>query len=483
MTELRCEVKRCLQRLESLLRINGDNDISDRIREIRQASDPLISLRQLFSDVVQRRNTPTENETECMNFYRDFQSADGPLSTKQVESLTAVTKRWKLDKEYVQSLKTCAELWCKYPILFWLGLPDKEPTRRCINELQRADQIDSTKRRVLLVMLSEEVERQRVNNQTQRRRRKRADHQAKKASSYARDSVDSLCKCLYPQMKREMLKTKKSQISLYAGYGWKWSQLHPNAYVLSLPNIDINRYERKCWTWIEFEAINAFMHTLPQVEVAQPLENAWNAMTKFYRSGDLFSKGNQIYADLRGDLGIASDDMLISVVAGALPYPTDVSSSKNWKSLQQAPGDLDSETNTSPEIDSNSAHELNSELGHTSELGEFSRHTSNEVPTTQGRSSFTGNPFNTSEPPGANTVARRSQTPVQEAGGNMLRDFNNSNIPEQPQRTSQSMTVASQAVEEDPDANISAACITPQRLVELSLYFFARQEADDTHDH
>jgi hypothetical protein len=172
------------------------------------------------------------------------------LSSKETDALVSITKQWCLSTARVEVLKAFAKLWQMHPVLFWFNVPDDNSTRRCIEELERTQETDPTRRKVSLVMLSQDVENERehIRELLQRQPKKRAKPTKKTEvdASYARVSdlrtvVDSICSRLYPGISKAEKIVKKAQISTHSRWGWKWNRLSPVSLILSLPQVNFTR--------------------------------------------------------------------------------------------------------------------------------------------------------------------------------------------------------------------------------------------------
>ncbi|KAF4232207.1 hypothetical protein CNMCM8980_005043 [Aspergillus fumigatiaffinis] len=140
--------------LESLTRAAGDAVVSDQLKHISQSEDQLLSLHRAL---VRKLGRPSRTDgliSERRDWFSSFVSHDkSKLSNDQVRALASVTKHWALSSDDIGCLKTCADLWAACPYLFCDGgKPDKDVIRRCYNDLERIEDIDSTRRKVLLVM-------------------------------------------------------------------------------------------------------------------------------------------------------------------------------------------------------------------------------------------------------------------------------------------------------------------------------------------
>lgn len=48
--------------------------------------------------------------------------------------------------------------------------------------------------------------------------------------------------------------------------------------------LNLHRYETRGWESIEFDALNAFIKTLPQFRIRERLEEAWGPIINYYRN-------------------------------------------------------------------------------------------------------------------------------------------------------------------------------------------------------
>ncbi|KAF7594892.1 hypothetical protein BBP40_007926 [Aspergillus hancockii] len=158
MANLAASIRDNLEHLEQLVRKAGENKIGDQIRHIIQSPNQINALNKVFVRYFRKSRRPAEIESERRNFFTHFRSRNETLTLRQINDLVSVTKDWQLNDERVPVLKAFAELWRTHPALFWHGAPDNEPTRRCIEELERMRETDPSRRKALLILLSEDIE-------------------------------------------------------------------------------------------------------------------------------------------------------------------------------------------------------------------------------------------------------------------------------------------------------------------------------------
>ncbi|KAE8146875.1 hypothetical protein BDV25DRAFT_161580 [Aspergillus avenaceus] len=284
------EIRDSLKGLERLVRLAGDDRVAGCIQKIIQSPDQMVSLKEAFSAFFRKSTAPDEQAIQRRNFFANFSSAHGALSSRETDTLVSLTKQWCLSTERVEVLKAFAKLWQIHPALFWFNVPDDNSTRRCVEELERTQETDPTRRKVSLVMISQDVENEQKHiRERQPKKKAKPTKQTELDASYARVSdlravVDSICSRLYPGISKDERIAKKAQIATNSRWGWKWNRLSPIPLILSLPQVNSSRYERREWKWIEFEAINAFIETLPQFTIITDLRKAWDSIVEFHRS-------------------------------------------------------------------------------------------------------------------------------------------------------------------------------------------------------
>lgn len=170
------------------------------------------------------------------------------MSSKHIDDLVHVTKNWGLNTERVQILKEFAKIWHVRPALFWFSVPDDNSTRRCIEELERIQEIDPSRRKAFLIILAQDVEneRNRLNDTPRAKKRRKRRLKQTQSSCYDRApdlrmSIQSLCSSLYPCIGEDQQKIKQAKIATHSRYGWKWSRLMPVSTILSLPQVNTRR--------------------------------------------------------------------------------------------------------------------------------------------------------------------------------------------------------------------------------------------------
>ncbi|KAE8351194.1 hypothetical protein BDV28DRAFT_137604 [Aspergillus coremiiformis] len=308
MTIISRDIRDSLEQLERLVRLAGDNQIGDYLKKIIQSSDHIASLKEVFSTFFKKVRAPDTLEDQRRDFFAKFSTAKGTLSSREIDDLVSITRHWHLGPERVQVLKKFAELWHTHPALFWFSVPDDNSTRRCIEELERMQETDPSRRKAILVILSQDIERERERISTlSRRKTRKPNKQTDEDSSYARApdlrrSVNNICSRLYPLITQDQKSAKKTRIAMNSRYGWKWSRLSPVSSILSLPQANTRRFEMREWKWTEFEAINAFIATLPQFSIMYDLDKAWKSIVTFHHSeyGSQLQVLKELHASLQG---------------------------------------------------------------------------------------------------------------------------------------------------------------------------------------
>lgn len=93
-------------------------------------------------------------------FFSEFVSSGGlQLLYADTRALASVTRHWELTEDNVKVLEIFSHLWKENPRFFWEGHEaDQNIIRRCINHLENIRKIEPIKRKVLLIMLSQEVQ-------------------------------------------------------------------------------------------------------------------------------------------------------------------------------------------------------------------------------------------------------------------------------------------------------------------------------------
>jgi hypothetical protein len=167
------------------------------------------------------------------------------LEERQVNKLSAITKNWALSKERVDALLSCTLVWSSCPALFWEGnTTDKDVFPRCFDDLEWIREVEPSRRKVLLIILSEYVQneqRQMKNDGKRQRSRSKLPHEADRGN-FLSLSLRSIMRRYWPNLHAGEQKKKKTMLSLYSRFGWKWQQVQPQGMILSLPDCAAKRY-------------------------------------------------------------------------------------------------------------------------------------------------------------------------------------------------------------------------------------------------
>jgi hypothetical protein len=125
------------------------------------------------------------------------------------------------------------------------GTPDKDVIRRCYNDLERIEDLDSTRRKVLLVTLARQVHtRQEQLASTQKGRKRcrkyQSDHDSRSPTLLTSALYDICCQLWDdPEDYRDK---RKGKLLRYSLSGWKWDRLSHGELILSLTQIAAKRF-------------------------------------------------------------------------------------------------------------------------------------------------------------------------------------------------------------------------------------------------
>lgn len=156
------------------------------------------------------------------------------------------TKLWELEDDCIMQLEKCALLWSHFPKLFWDGVGEENTIKRCVNDLIQMGTVDKSKRKVILITLSQSVEKEqeriRVHGTKRvRDKKKNRDSSRKRESLLLTRSLNSLASELWPGANDSQQKQLRKCFTVCSRYGWKWCQLENIEMTLSLYQIDSNR--------------------------------------------------------------------------------------------------------------------------------------------------------------------------------------------------------------------------------------------------
>jgi hypothetical protein len=180
-------------------------------------------------------------KTRCdsqKKWFEEFSKDGEKLSEQQVKSLAYITRDWKLGEKEILVLSICAKLWYEHPYLFCDGpRPVRNIILRCCNDLQRMRETDPTRRKVLLIILSGEVEREQHNickDGTKRWRPRSKKSECCRESSFVTSSLRALSLRLWIEVGESERKKCTEWLSKDSRYGCKWRNLRRLPIILSL---------------------------------------------------------------------------------------------------------------------------------------------------------------------------------------------------------------------------------------------------------
>ncbi|PYH41001.1 uncharacterized protein BP01DRAFT_377375 [Aspergillus saccharolyticus JOP 1030-1] len=274
-----------ISELVALTRAAGDDAVSDYLKQISESDNQLLSLHRALVKRLRRRSKPYTSISERQTWFSNFVSRKGErLSVDEAEALASLTKNWALVD--IECLKACAEIWTTCPQLFCDGVaPDKDIIRRCYHDLERMEDLDATRRKVLLVTLSRQVYKRQSQLLSSPKARKRcrktqSDHDSRH-STFLNSALVDICSQLWDDPKKDQ-DTRRKRLSRYSLFGWKWDRLTHSELILSLTHVAAKRFEFHKWTYIKIEALNAYTETLPQFAIRETLQKAWVAILNYY---------------------------------------------------------------------------------------------------------------------------------------------------------------------------------------------------------
>ena len=181
-------------------------------------------------------------------WFRNFRSRDGGgLTDTQADKLTTLTKNWALPENKITALLSCSILWVSCPALFWEGgRQGSNLLRRCVDDLERLEEIDPIKRRLILIVLSERVEQERkrmLHAKKRQRSSAKPKQQAHRTKTMLSPSLHSIVQEAWPDAGIKKQAEIKTALARHSHYGWKWQQIMPSGLLLSIPPCSTRRYE------------------------------------------------------------------------------------------------------------------------------------------------------------------------------------------------------------------------------------------------
>jgi hypothetical protein len=222
--------------------------VSDSLKQISESEDQLLSLHQALVKKLKRTSKSDASLIERQTWFSNFISHDQKrLSDGKAKELASVTRRWALTPAEIECIEALAGVWAKYPSLFCEGqAPDKEVIRRCYNDLERMEDHDLTRRKVLLVTLSRQVEERQSQllldptQKTRKRCRKSLDRDTR-SCTLLNIAIRDICSRLWNEAEDDQ-DARRQRLGRYSLFGWKWDRLAHRELILSLTQVNAKRF-------------------------------------------------------------------------------------------------------------------------------------------------------------------------------------------------------------------------------------------------
>lgn len=165
------------------------------------------------------------------------------MNNSQIEYLVSVTAKWELDEEDIKILRVCSLLWAENPRLFWDGEKrDCSIIQRSFYDLERMREIDPTRRKILLVTLSREIEHeQHQAHEPPRRQRPGRDRDRGRKGIHLTSSLHKIFHQHYPSLDGRVKDERRKRFAIYSRHGWKWDQMVETEMILSLAHVPVKR--------------------------------------------------------------------------------------------------------------------------------------------------------------------------------------------------------------------------------------------------
>lgn len=213
------------------------------LKKILESPNQIASLHTALIKKLRRRKEQDNSLTERFQFFSNFKSSDGSrLDDPQIAYLVSVTARWELDEEGIKALQVCSLLWAENPRLFWDGEKhDSSIIRRSFYDLERMREIDPTKRKILLVTLSREIEQEQHENIGATRRQRPGRDNDRGRKGHLTSSLHKIFHQHYPGLEGGIKEERRKRFAIYSRYGWKWDQMVETEMILSLAHVPAKR--------------------------------------------------------------------------------------------------------------------------------------------------------------------------------------------------------------------------------------------------
>lgn len=216
------------------------------LKKILDSPNQIASLHTALIKKLRRRKEQDNSLTERFQFFSNFKSPDGSqLNDPQIKYLVSVTAKWELNEGDIKALQVCSLLWAENPRLFWEGEKrDSSIIRRSFYDLERMREIDPTRRKILLVTLSREIEHEQHQaheniEATRRQRPPRDNDRGRKV--HLTSSLHKIFHQHYPGLDGGIKEERRKRFAIYARYGWKWDQMVESEMIMSLAHAPAKR--------------------------------------------------------------------------------------------------------------------------------------------------------------------------------------------------------------------------------------------------
>ncbi|KAL4888234.1 hypothetical protein BDV59DRAFT_147353 [Aspergillus ambiguus] len=289
------EIPSKLKELADVVQSAGEIDAARILRQIAVSKKSIESWRTKLMENDDSCNSTKTGVEEWFQCWKN--NKNNNLSAEQVSRLSGLTKNWR--RRTRADIRPCLYDWIVDPISKFWGHRQLSPNSGlivcCLNDIDEAEAsstLNAIRRRVILVILHDIVqkERDRLQSEITKRKANTRGHPSYRDGGKVKLITKAISNIIDESyrpynLSQDVRNRKRRRCTQLQRYGGRWSLFNRREAILEFPMpYAANNFERVKLEDIEIEALNAYEETMYDQDYRSTLQMAYEAIYDSYMS-------------------------------------------------------------------------------------------------------------------------------------------------------------------------------------------------------